>query len=64
MTNLERVDFVTTFRGKQIGDGRKSVSLRLIFRKPDGTMTSEEADASVARAIEHLRESLGAEVRS
>ncbi|MFN9077352.1 MAG: hypothetical protein ACK5WX_08005, partial [bacterium] len=64
LANLERVDFVTTFRGKQIGDGRKSVSLRLIFRKPDGTMTSEEADASVARAIEHLRESLGAEVRS
>ena len=64
LANLERVDFVTTFRGKQIGDGRKSVSLRLIFRKPDGTMTSEEADASVTRAIEHLRESLGAEVRS
>jgi phenylalanyl-tRNA synthetase beta chain len=64
LANLERVDFVTTFRGKQIGDGRKSVSLRLIFRKPDGTMTSEEADASVARAIEHLRDSLGAEVRS
>lgn len=64
LANLEQVAFVTTFRGKQIGDGRKSVSLRLVFRKPDGTMTSEEADASVTRAIGHLREALGAEVRS
>ncbi|MBI1303110.1 MAG: phenylalanine--tRNA ligase subunit beta [Phycisphaera sp.] len=64
LANLERISFVTTFRGKQIGDGRKSVSLRLVFRKPDGTMTSDEADASVARAIQRLREALGAEVRS
>jgi phenylalanyl-tRNA synthetase beta chain len=64
LANLEQIAFVTTFRGKQIGDGRKSVSLRLVFRKPDGTMTSEEADASVARAIERLRSALGAEVRS
>ena len=64
LANLEEIAFVTTFRGKQIGDGKKSVSLRLVFRKHDGTMTSEEADASVGRAIVHLREALGAEVRS
>ncbi|MFM7133669.1 MAG: hypothetical protein ACKO0W_05075 [Planctomycetota bacterium] len=64
LPNLESIAFVTTFRGKQIGDGRKSVSLRLYFRKPDGTMTSDEADASVARAIAALREKLGAEIRS
>ena len=64
LAHLESVAFVTTFRGKQIGDGRKSVSLRLVFRKPDGTMTSDEADASVVRAIQRLREALGAEVRS
>jgi phenylalanyl-tRNA synthetase beta subunit len=34
-----------------------------VFRKPDGTMTSDEADASVARAIARLRESVGAEIR-
>ena len=64
LANLEEIAFVTTFRGKQIGDGKKSVSLRLVFRKHDGTMTSEEADASVGRAIVHLRGALGAEVRS
>jgi len=64
LAHLASVSFVTTFRGKQIGDGRKSVSLRLVFRKPDGTMKSEEADASVARAIDALRSKLGAEIRS
>ncbi|MEY3143060.1 MAG: phenylalanine--tRNA ligase subunit beta [Planctomycetota bacterium] len=64
LANLEQIAFVTTFRGKQIGEGKKSVSLRLVFRKHDGTMTSEAADASVDRAIRHLREALGAEVRS
>ena len=64
LAHLESIAFITTFRGKQIGEGRKSVSLRLVFRKNDGTMTSEEADASVARAIARLREALGAEVRS
>ena len=64
LPHLESVSFITTFRGKQIGEGRKSVSLRLVFRKADGTMTSDEADASVARAIDALRGKLGAEVRS
>ncbi|MFM7258979.1 MAG: phenylalanine--tRNA ligase subunit beta [bacterium] len=64
LPHLESISFVTTFRGKQIGEGRKSVSLRLVFRKPDGTMKSEEADASVARAIDALRSQLGAEIRS
>ena len=64
LANLESVSFVTTFRGKQIGEGKKSVSLRLVFRKHDGTMKSEEADASVIRAIAALREKLGAEIRS
>ena len=64
LAHLESISFVTTFRGKQIGEGKKSVSLRLVFRKSDGTMKSEEADASVARAIDALRTKLGAEIRS
>lgn len=64
LAHLASVSFVTTFRGKQIGEGRKSVSLRLVFRKADGTMTSDEADRSVSRAIEALRDGLGAEIRS
>ena len=64
LANLESVAYVTTFRGKQIGEGKKSLSLRLVFRKLDGTMKSEEADASVGRAIAHLRDKLAAEIRA
>ncbi|MFM7052702.1 MAG: phenylalanine--tRNA ligase subunit beta [Planctomycetota bacterium] len=61
---LESITFVTTFRGKQIGEGKKSVTLRLLFRALDRTLRSEEADASATRAIAALREKLGAEIRS
>ncbi|RLS92663.1 MAG: phenylalanine--tRNA ligase subunit beta [Planctomycetota bacterium] len=61
---LESVQFVTTFRGKQIGEGKKSVSLRLLFRASDRTLRSEEADGAVARAVTQLRDALGAEIRS
>ena len=64
LDHLESVAYVTTFRGKQIGEGKKSLSLRLVFRKLDGTMKSEEADASVGRAIAHLRDKLAAEIRA
>ena len=58
------MQFVTTFRGKQIGEGKKSVSLRLLFRASDRTLRSEEADGAVARAVTQLRDALGAEIRS
>ena len=61
---LESVQFVTTFRGKQIGEGKKSVSLRLLFRASDRTLRSEEADGAVARAVTQLRDAVGAEIRS
>ncbi|MFZ9915656.1 MAG: phenylalanine--tRNA ligase subunit beta, partial [Phycisphaerales bacterium] len=61
---LESITFVTTFRGKQIGEGRKSVTMRLLFRAHDRTLRSEEADASATRAIATLREKCGAEIRS
>ncbi len=64
LPSLESLQFVTTFRGKQIGEGKKSVSLRLVFRASDRTLRSEEADSAVARAVTQLRNALGAEIRA
>lgn len=64
LTHLEAVDFVTTYRGKQIGAGRKSLTLRLRFRAADRTLTHEEVDAAAARAIAALKDKLSAEIRS
>ena len=64
LPNLESIALVTTYRGKQVGEGRKSVSLRLVFRKHDGTMLREESDEAVVRAVARLREALSAEIRT
>lgn len=64
LPNLESVAHVVTYRGKQTGTGKKSVSARLVFRAADRTLTGDEVDASVAKAISALQASLGAEIRS
>jgi phenylalanyl-tRNA synthetase beta chain len=60
---LESLEYVTTYRGKQAGEGRKSVTVKLIFRSPTETLTSEQADASANQAVEAARRELGAELR-
>jgi phenylalanyl-tRNA synthetase beta chain len=62
--HLESLAFVTTYRGKQLGAGRKSVTLRLVFRRADGTLRREDVDAIVAKLTESLQKSLGAELRA
>jgi phenylalanyl-tRNA synthetase beta chain len=60
---LESADFVTTFRGGQIGKGKKSVTVRLRFRDASRTLTHEEVDAPVAALVQRLGEGLGATLR-
>jgi phenylalanyl-tRNA synthetase beta chain len=43
------------YRGEQVGDGRKSIALRLEFRAPDRTLTDEE----VAERRGAITEALG-----
>lgn len=61
---MERLDFVGVFRGKQIGPGKKSVTLRMIFRDPDRTLRHEEVDPQVAGVVSRLASAVGGEVRS
>jgi phenylalanyl-tRNA synthetase beta chain len=60
---LEDVRFVTTFRGKPIPDGRKSVSLRMTFREPTRTLRDEEVSTQVDSIVQRLRADLKAELR-
>ncbi|MDA0802632.1 MAG: phenylalanine--tRNA ligase subunit beta [Planctomycetota bacterium] len=64
LPSLVDLRFVTTFRGKQVGANRKSVTMRLTFRADDRTLRREEADAATAEALKSLKSSFGAEVRS
>ncbi len=61
---LEELQFVDIFRGKNIPQGKKSVTLSLWFRDTDGTLTHETVDGFQAEILKSLTESLGAELRT
>jgi phenylalanyl-tRNA synthetase beta chain len=48
----------------QIGEGKKSLAVRIVIQRDDATITDEEADAAIARALEALREETGASIRT
>ncbi|MHB8462680.1 MAG: phenylalanine--tRNA ligase subunit beta [Vulcanimicrobiaceae bacterium] len=51
------------YRGAQVGEGRKSLAVRIVLQKTDATITDEEADAAVNKATETLTRDLGATLR-
>lgn len=61
--HLEATEFVTTYRGKQIGTGRKSLTLRLRFRAADRTLRHDQVDESMNQILDSLRSQLNAEIR-
>ncbi|MGD0769878.1 MAG: phenylalanine--tRNA ligase subunit beta [Tepidisphaeraceae bacterium] len=61
---LESIDFVTTYRGKPLDAGFKSVTITLAFRSPVTTLTSEQVETSVQKAIDAAKRELGATLRS
>ena len=50
------------YRGEQLGEGRKSLALRLAFRAVDRTLTDEEV-AERRRAIEAAIQRIGGSLR-
>lgn len=63
LAHLEGVEYVTTYRGKQIGEGNKSVTVELVFRSEAGTLTGEEVEGSVQRVVGAAKERVGATLR-
>ncbi len=62
--HLEDLRFVGIYRGKGIPSGRKSVTLSLLFRDSDGTLTHEQVDGYQQEIVSGLAESVGAELRT
>ncbi|MFI5027694.1 MAG: phenylalanine--tRNA ligase subunit beta [Solirubrobacterales bacterium] len=59
---LRSVEVFDLYKGEQLGDGRKSLALRLEFRADDRTLTDEEV-AGVRAAIESSLEGIGGAIR-
>lgn len=63
LPDLETVEHVTTYRGKPLKHGQKSLTLQLVFRSPDKTLVGEDVDTAMAKAQAAAAEKVGAEVR-
>jgi len=61
---LEELLFVDIFRGKNIPQGKKSVTLSLLFRDIDGTLTHEQVDNFEKAILAELTTTLGAVLRT
>ena len=55
--------FVGVFRGKQIGEGQKSVTVRFMFRHPERTLRHEEVDPQIEVLVGAIAERTGATIR-
>ncbi len=60
----QATDYVTTYTGKQIGQGRKSVTFQLTYRSDETTLRSEQVDAEVDEIISALKKKFDAELRA
>ena len=59
---LRSAEVFDLYRGEQVGEGRKSLALRLTFRAADRTLTDEEV-AQRRTAIEAAVEKIGGSLR-
>jgi phenylalanyl-tRNA synthetase beta chain len=60
---LEAIDYVTTYRGKPLESGVKSVTITLVFRSADSTLTSEAVESAVQKVVDAAKQKLGATLR-
>jgi phenylalanyl-tRNA synthetase beta chain len=64
---LERcvgAELVSVYRGKQVGQGKKSVTVRVRFRDEQRTLRHEEVDPQLERLAARAKADLGAEIRA
>ena len=58
------VKFVDEYKGKQIPQGKKSVTVRLVIGSGEKTLTSQEIEAVANSVMKKLSKLLGADVRT
>jgi len=61
---LAKVQLFDIFRGKQVGEGKKSLAFNLTYIAPDHTLTDEEVSKLRQKIVYLLDNKLGAELRS
>ena len=60
---VEEVMVFDLYTGEKVGEGKKSVGVRLVLRSMEGSLSSEEVGSLIQDLIGRLRERLGVEIR-
>ena len=61
---LRDVVFVDEYKGKQIPEGKKSVTIRLVIGSSDKTLTSQEIEQVANSVLKRISKTLGADIRT
>jgi phenylalanyl-tRNA synthetase beta chain len=61
---LSSAEVFDVYEGPQVGEGKRSLAIHLVFQAPDRTLTDEDADAGRAAIVAALAERLGGELRT
>ena len=61
---LAGLDYVGAYRGKQVGGGQKSMTMRATYRHPDRTLRHEEVDALIQAVVAELENKHNAQLRT
>ena len=56
--------FVDEYKGKQVPEGKKSVTIRLVIGSGEKTLTSSEIETVANGAVKKLAKALGADIRT
>jgi len=60
---VEDVDLIDWYQDEKLGDGKKSLTFRLIFQSAEKTLTDKEVDTEVEKILSALKEKFEIEVR-
>ncbi len=61
---LSDCELFDLYRGKQVGEGNKSLAFRLHFQAADHTLSDAEADEAIAAIVKRVKQSFDAKLRS
>ena len=61
---VEDISLFDIYRGPQVGENKKSVSIRVTLRASDRTLTVEEAEKSASKILKAMEQQLGISLRA
>ncbi|MBO4408612.1 MAG: phenylalanine--tRNA ligase subunit beta [Clostridiales bacterium] len=61
---LKDARFIDEYRGKQVPEGKKSVTIRLTISSPEKTLTSQEIEQVAGQVMNKLSKKVGGELRT